>query len=364
MRWGRWLTERPAFSPFPQWGEANGQHSEKSDQLSLPIPSEVRQTASTTTSSLSLSPVRWGRRRAQRAALSPFPQWGEADGQHSDQHSLPIPNEVKQTAIKATSSLFLSPQRWGRRRAQRQALSPYPKWGEEDGEQSDQLSLPYPSEVRQTGSIATSSLSISQVRWGRRRAQRPTFSPYPQWGEGDGELGDLLALPNPSEERQTASTATSFFSLSPVRWGRRRAQRPAFSPYPQWGEADASTATSSLSLSSVRWGKPQGQQPALSPFPQWGEEDGQHSDQLSLPFLSEMRKAASIATSSLSLSPVKWGKRRAQRPTLSPFPHWGEADGEHSDQLSFHFPSEVRQTVSTATSSLSLSSVRWGKRRA
>ena len=224
VRWGRRRAQQPAFSPYPQRGEAD---------------------ATTATSSLSLTPVRWGRGSAQRPALSTFPQWGEADGQHSDQHSLPIPNEVKQTAIKATSSLFLSPHRWGRRRAQRQDLSPYSKWGEEDSEQSDQLSLPYPSEVRQTGSIATSSLSISRSKRpalssfphrGEENGERPSLSPYPKWSEENGEQSDQLSLPFPIEAKQTASTTISSLSISPVRWGRRQTPRPVFSPYPKWGE--------------------------------------------------------------------------------------------------------------------------------
>ena len=212
-------------------------------------------------------------------------------------------------------------------------------------------------------STATSSLSLSPVRWGRREAQRPAFSPYPQWGEAAGEYRNQLSLPYPSEVRQTGSIATSSLSLSLVRWGSRRAQRPAFSPYPSEVRQTASIATSSLSLSPVRWGRRRAQRPAFSPFPQWGETDGEQSDQLSLAIPSEVSQTASTATSSLSLSPLRRGRLRAERPAVSPFPQWSEADGEHRDQLSLPIPSEVRQTASKATSSFSLSRVRWGRRR-
>ena len=266
---GRRRAQRPALSPIHQGGEADGEHS---DQLSLPFTSEVRQTASRATSPLSLSPVRWGRRRAQRPALS---------------LSLsPLPSKVKQTASTATSFHSLSLVRWGKRPSQRPALSPFPQWGEAYSEHSDQLSLIFPSEVRQTANTATSSLSHSPL------------------SEADGEHSEQLSLPFTSEVRQIASRATSSLSLSQVRWGRRRAQRPALS----------------LSLCPVRWGRRRAQRPAFSPFHQSGEANGQHSDQLSLPFPSEVRQTASTATSSLSLSPMRWGRRKTQRPALSPYP--------------------------------------------
>ena len=164
-----------------------------------------------------------GRRRAQRPALSPIHQGGEADGEHSDQLSLPFTSEVRQTASRATSPLSLSPVRWGRRRAQRPALS--------------------------------LSLSLYPVRWSRRRAQRPAFTPFHWSGEANGLHSDQLSLPFPSEVRHIASTATSSHSFSPVRWGRRRTQRPALSPIHHWVRQTASTANSSHSLSPVRWGR-------------------------------------------------------------------------------------------------------------